>query len=366
MQIPNRKKLIYIFLIIYTVSIGLILIFSTILDIGDDKKIIRQFSGESSELYNIKDRQLINTIRENYIFPNDVLKYRFGIDNPLEHAALVSYTFEIFQNAELKHQDRGEWHITEMSTQYKQFEFSLANEGIHNFKMSLQFHNSTDNMAYAQYIPSIEQIQILNLSNKLQDDANRLTHHSLIVASGVGIVTLMGLLTSAYYSKKEVDKLSEQNKNFKEQFSIKNRPWIIIKKVNPKFASYDNHSIPWDEYLKNLSKNPEINDPKEISVSISCTNVGNSPANITEYRYSGRKSITRKELKNMKPQERILFPNQDISFMIKIPYDKDSNFFIAYLIEYVFDVFGKKDSDVVGVQWRYLNRNIFDMDHWSQ
>jgi len=328
-------------------------------------KPIANLDFEESEWIKINSANLQITSNDRIISPNDPVTLFLSITNKVPLKITIDpefYPYVLGEIGDAKHVNSITYD-SEHSGTFSRLYFPTT-EGLNILKVSLKisYYNGT----FLTYQNATTSFNVISHADELQIQQNSYFLIGVFASVGIGIGTITALVFSVKYSRKEVEKLTEQNKNLSEQFDIQNKPWILINELEPKFATYGTRDIPWEEYLKNLAKDPETEIPQHIKIRVSCTNVGKFPTKIIEYRHTGNNITTFEELKQNKHSERILFPNQSMSFVPTVLWDTDTDFFIAYLIEYTYSIFGKKETVFVGTQWKIRDKGIFDLDYWPK
>ena len=365
--------------LIFTVYIASIVFDESFIVLFDLNKISSPV-GRSDYVYTEKGT-LINNYRDNVVFPNDKITYKTTLKYQQTEDVTVIPTIKIIQGGknttnpiELKSID---FHNKGESRDISQ-EFFVGNEGHNEIIIEYQIFNSSNNVQL-DLARITEQVEVLSLSDKLQSDQNNTLFLGTIASVIIGAVTTLALIFSVHYSKEEVNRFDEQNTFSKEQIRLlgnqndelkkhnilQNRPWIVINPLKFHLAVLDTREIPWEDYLKNVSADPNFEVPKEVRMIVSCKNVGSSPARVIQYRYRGTEKITLEQLKQKKHSERILLPSQEMTWVANTPYF-GQEYFISFLVEYSYDIFDQKGSDFIGTQWRYHNRDYWDIDEWSK
>jgi hypothetical protein len=315
---------------------------------------------------------LLNTDRPDYIFPKDFLHYKIIFQTkkefPIElHTELIIYAGKnnvtntvTLPIAKFTSDER----TNDVSFYYHAEELG-RNIIFANFK----FINSTNGVVLKDFSKTTK-YDVVTSDYALQDKANKNTNVALIVSILIGVGTLIALISSTLYSRSNVMELRSQNSTLvkqndelKKQYSFQNRPWIVINPLEFHLAVLDTREIPWKDYLKNVSMGPNFEVPKEVRLIVSCKNIGSSPARVIQYRYRGTEKITLEQLKQNKHSERILLPSQEMTWVVNTPYF-GQEYFIAFLVEYSYDIFDQKGSDFIGTQWRYYNRDYWNIDEW--
>jgi len=215
-----------------------------------DYGLIKEFdniiltSNDHQADYIVTDRKLINTERNQVIFPTDELWYSFKVFNYKNYPTNIDYELQFFKyNTPIGSPYFGSEQLEPKSNKTPIFKkIYLNSTGSYDIKFNIIFTNYTSGDEYYDSSKGFEDIEILSRSEQLQIEQNENFLRGVWISAFIGGGTVAALVLSVIFSKKEVDKLDtqnqhakdqigllkKQNENLKEQNSFQNRPWISI------------------------------------------------------------------------------------------------------------------------------------------
>jgi len=158
--------------ILYIVISISIAYFLYLVDILTDHKIITSLDSINKEDYSITNRQIRNDIHDDYIFTTDKVFYKFIINSKSPDHSRITYEFNVTSAGEPVTSESGEYNL-QGNGNAKELFFYPKNSGTYEIKLSMDFYNpdtGNDNALYAQEVHTINDIQVWNLSDKLQLD----------------------------------------------------------------------------------------------------------------------------------------------------------------------------------------------------
>lgn len=226
-----------IFIVIYVI-IGLsIAYFLYQINIFTDHKIITSLDSIEKESYSITHRQIRNDNHNDYIFTTDKVFYKFIINSKIPDHSRITYEFNVTSAGEYVKNEIGEYNL-QGNGNVREFYFYPKNSGTYEINVAMNFYNPDtgfDNALYAQEVHTINNIQVWNLSDKLQLDSNEnsrnLTILSIMIAGTAVLITI-------YQTKKLRD---EHNMTLRAWVGDTGSKIIFVNVFNDQndFKSYD-------------------------------------------------------------------------------------------------------------------------------
>jgi len=153
------------------------------------------------DVWSFDEGKIINTARENYIFPDDPLVYQVNVHNPKEENRQLTSTLRIFKGGELQGNDlKRDWWVRGNDKTPINIEFFLKEEGTYKLELIFIFDSDILGSEHPNHTFHIENIQVQSLSNKLLADANVANFWSYMAIFGSAIG---GNIISIIYLKKQ-------------------------------------------------------------------------------------------------------------------------------------------------------------------
>ncbi len=144
--------------------------------------------------------KIINTARENYVFPDDPLVYQVTISNPKNFTRDLSADLKIFKGGELKDVVTRNWSVRQFDKMKTDLEFFLKEEGTYKFEIRFVFDRQIPGSEHPNHTFHIENFQVQSLSNKLLSEANFNNFMSYMAIFGVAVG---GNIASIIYLRKQ-------------------------------------------------------------------------------------------------------------------------------------------------------------------
>jgi hypothetical protein len=236
--------------------------------------------------YKVTDRKLTNNERDKVIFPNDELTYSFKVHNLKNFATTLAYQIEFFNGGvreEPIYSNYGRLDPLEEENQVTR-KIYLKSSGSYDVKLNLFFSNSTDEK-YAQYSPPMDSIETLSRSEQSLITQNENISNGVTVSLIIGSLTVIALVGSLLYSRREVKQLESNNE-------FESRPWLSVTRWDR------TNSGAWELTYKNFGKIP----PKAITL-----------ISISQYDEITREKLEKEKI-NPNDVIGVLFPNSQKVF----------------------------------------------------
>lgn len=178
------------------------------------------------KVWEFEEGKIINTARENYIFPDDPLEYQVNVFNPKEEDRELSSRLLIFKGGELEVEPiERKWLIRGNDKIQTDIEFFLKEEGTYELELQFIFDTQIPGSEHPNHTFYIKNIQVQSLSNKLLADANHNSFWSYLTILSVAIGGNMG---SIIYLKKQNKHTENQLKLAKEELESRLRAELEI------------------------------------------------------------------------------------------------------------------------------------------
>jgi len=151
--------------------------------------------------------KIINTARENYVFPDDPLVYQVTISNPKNFTRDLSADLKIFKGGELKDVVTRNWSVRQFDKVKTDLEFFLNEEGTYKFEIRFVFDRQISGSEHPNHTFHIENFQVQSLSNKLLAEAN---FNNFVSYMAIFSVAVGGNIASIIYLRKQHSQTERQ------------------------------------------------------------------------------------------------------------------------------------------------------------
>ncbi len=253
--------------VVLSIEIGL---FEYLVFIVSDHKIIKNFESINKEFYSIDNRKIRNDVNENYIFTTDKVFYLFTINSKISDYSTIKYDFNVISAGESVKHDSAEYNLGGNGNN-REFFFYPKNSGTYEIHVKMNFYNDTDTNPskdpYAQEVHTIDKIQVWDLSDKLQLDANENSRNLAIVSI---IIAGAAVLITGYQTKKLRD---ERDLTIRAWVSNTGSQITIANVFNDK-----NEFKTYDDWAKLTDSEKTVFGEVGIELHIILKNFGSIPA----------------------------------------------------------------------------------------
>ena len=152
-------------------------------------------------VWSFEEGKIINTVRENYIFPDDPLVYQVIVSNPKGEDRQLTSTILIFKGGELQGKPiEGSWWIKGNDKIPTDIEFFLKEEGTYKLEIRFIFDSQISGSEHPNHTFYVENIQVQSLSDRLLAEANVTNFWSYIAIFGTAVG---GNIVSIIYLRKQ-------------------------------------------------------------------------------------------------------------------------------------------------------------------
>ncbi|AFU58186.1 hypothetical protein Ngar_c12460 [Candidatus Nitrososphaera gargensis Ga9.2] len=180
------------------------------------------------------DITINNHFRSRPAAPNDELEYKVLYKNKADFPLSIDSQLEVIVGGDVfKQFSFANPLIVEPFSSKEHYRIFFSDrEGLNQIRLISIISNATSG-DFVTREESTWNIPVISLSDQLQTELNGYTLIGLIMSIGVGLVTVVALVTNMSFSKDQVIELRRQNKNLEEQVSLTKtqmnaqlRPWL--------------------------------------------------------------------------------------------------------------------------------------------
>jgi len=240
-------------------SLSIFLIFSDIVptvihtkDQSENKEFLIRGINSESPFYSLSPISgFYNLDRDEFIFPNDRLRWSAIFEKPVEDSLTITIEFKVVLADDIVKSYTETFHLSRAKTfEIITFQFSPSEQGIHELKYDISVTNGDGQLIWGN-VNKIS-FEVSSLQEKLMMENNQTNSNSLIFAGLIGSGTIGTLIWNIISSKREINSIERQNIMLQRQ----NRPWIGRENTSNNIGLEPNQII---IAITNHGKSPALN-----------------------------------------------------------------------------------------------------------
>lgn len=215
------------------------------------------------EEWTIHKGKIINTARENYVFPDDPLEYQVRVDNPKDEDRKLMVELKIFKGGDLVGGEVITRNYIVRANEHRVTDFPifLHEEGTYNLKIRLVFDMQIPGSVHPNWTFNVDNIQVQSLSNKLLADANHHTFWSYVSIFGIAAAGNIGTII---YLRKQHRQTKQQLRLTQIELESRLRAEIEVSVMKSELKKIDDKN--WEGMISVLIRNQGTVSARNVKV----------------------------------------------------------------------------------------------------
>jgi hypothetical protein len=287
-KLSVNKKLVFIAIIGGVIDIAIIFIANSYLPPQNDITLYLFGFGNLNKHFQSENNKIIMHSGHGFLAPYDQLTAGFNFMNRYDEPVEVATTIIKQVGDQPTSQLLGDYFVAGNKTDYEPYVFHVSTEGENDIRFVITLKNSTSHLFIQNLTTPTIPLPVESVSSKLQEQANTITFSTLIVSGIIGGGTVYALIGTKRSSDRHANELkdankllAEQNKMYREQFRVQNRPWIaeIVSTIAVSKMYNDRGEYRLCDQYNAMSDTEKIDfNCTHVDWSITIKNFGKTPA----------------------------------------------------------------------------------------